>query len=547
MARFREIALRRFILVAVAGSGAASLAFEVTWTRTLSGVMGSSTYALSTMLAAFMSGLSLGGLLGSIVSERARNLVLALALCELGIGSLGLAMMPVMHALTPVYIATYYAFHESFVAFSLVQFLIAFLVMALPTTLMGMTFPIAVKLFATWRGAVGREAGRIYSVNTLGGIVGALSAGFLLIPVLGVSRTAVAAAALDLASAVVILWLARDLRNAVAGTVIAVTAALFVPTLDAMRPPTFSFAYASRFGSAEFARQVTARAAGAEVMFHDESVEGDVWLVRTGFDPAHPLTLVNGSKLEGGESAAFALLAELPYFTRAFIGPARSVLSIGLGSGATLRSIAALPVESIASVELNPGVVEANRRFLNPTLFSDPRIQHVAADGRNFLLVQDRAYDLIVVSPSWAIDVASAGMLTDEFFSLAARRLGRDGVIGVWVDFSMMSNEDMTRLLRTFQKNFRHFTAWHVPGGDLVLVGSVSDRYANEEAVARLALRSTPQAAGLLEIGLGDATPRARSFEDVNSDDRPVLEFHNARTFAVGVRGDDARGGAPGT
>lgn len=527
-------AMSRLLLVAVAASGASSLAFEVTWTRTLASVMGSSTYALSTMLAAFMAGLCLGGVAGAAVSERARNLVVAFALCELGIGALGLVVTPLIRSLTPLYIASYYAFHASFVAFSLVQFLIAFLVMAVPTTLMGMTFPIAVKLFASWNGSVGREAGRVYSVNTLGGILGSLAAGFVLIPLVGVSRTAAVAASLDLALAVAILGLSRRDRRvvgAVAGAAIAVIVAAALPARGA---PSFAFAYASRFASPELARRVAAAAEETEVLFHDEGVEGDVWLLRNSRDPRHPPALVNGGKLEGGDDVSFALLGQLPYFTGRLIAPVRTALSIGLGSGRTLARLAELPLEAIDSVEINPGVIEANRRFLSPGLFSDARVRHVVADGRNHLLVTQRDYDLIVVSPSWATDVASAGLLTDDFFSLAARRLGRDGVIGVWVDFSMMSDADMTRLLRTFQKSFRHFTAWHVPGGNVVLVGSVAEGYADEAVVARLALRTTPAAAAGLEVGLGDATRRASSFEDINTDDRPILEFHNARSYVTG-------------
>ena len=226
--RRRERVLRLLVLVAFGASGAAALVFEVTWTRTLSTVMGSSTYALSTMLAAFMAGLSVGGLLGSVVAERTRRLVVAFALCELGIGVLGFAINPIIRSLTPLYVTTYYSFHESFVGFSIVQFLIAFVVMGVPTTLMGMSFPIVVKLFAEWRGSVGRETGQLYAVNTLGGIVGSLAAGFLLIPLVGVSRAAGVAAALDVANAVLLLWLGGAARGAAAAGVAGIVAALVV-------------------------------------------------------------------------------------------------------------------------------------------------------------------------------------------------------------------------------------------------------------------------------------------------------------------------------
>lgn len=528
-------AIRVLVFIAFGASGAAALVFEVTWTRTLSTVMGSSTYALSTMLAAFMAGLSAGGLIGSWLAERTRNLVVAFALCELGIGVLGFAINPAIRSLTPLYITSYYSFHESFVGFSVVQFLIAFLVMGLPTTLMGITFPLVVKLFAEWRGAPGREAGRLYAVNTLGGILGSLSAGFLLIPLVGVGRAASLAASLDVVNAVILLWLALGSRKAIAAAVAGAGAALLASQLRPLEMPTFGYGYASRFGSAERARAVAASATPSQVVFHSEDASGDVWLLRLG-PPGSQLTLLNGDKLEGGDDVSFGLLGQLPYFTVRLSAPVRSVLSIGLGSGRTLRRLVELPVESVESVELSRGILEANRRYLSPELFSDARVRHVVADGRNHLLVEKHPYDVIVVSPSWATEVASAGMLTDEFFALAARHLTATGAIGVWVDYGMMQGTDMSCLLRTFAKNFRHVTAWRVPSGDVVLVGSNSERYADEQAVSRLALGATPQAAGALEVALSDAVPKPARFENLNTDDRPIVEFRNARNFIVARR-----------
>lgn len=524
--------LRPTLFLAFGLSGASALIFEIVWTRTLSTVMGSSTYALSTMLAAFMAGLSVGGGLGAVASRKVKDPVRAFALCELGIGVAGLVVAPLMHGLTPLYIATYYAFHESFAAFYVVQFVIAFLLMGVPTTLMGMTFPLTVRLFTEWRGEPGRQAGRLYAINTFGGIVGSVAAGFILIPLIGVTRTALIAAVLNVVNAIAILVLQRRAREIGAALAVAAVAALGVGRFGAQAAPTFSFGYASRFGSAEFAERIAGSGASAEVLFHDEGVDGEVWLLRGG--AGGELTLVNGSKLEAGDTPSFALLARLPWFTSRLIAPARRALNIGLGSGHTLHALAETQLESIDSVEIGAGILEANRRFLNPDLFESARIQHFHADGRNHLLVHRHSYDLIVVSPSWAVEEGSAAMLTDQFFGIAAHHLSRDGVIGVWVDFSLMEDADMSRVLRAFAKNFRHVTAWSVPGGDVVLVGSNADRYPSEDAVAALAGKATPEAKGGFAVALSDAAPRPASFDGAYDDDLPVVEFDNARNLVLG-------------
>jgi spermidine synthase len=518
--------LRTAIFLAFGLSGASALIFEVVWTRTLSTVMGSSTYALSTMLAAFMAGLSVGGGLGALASRKVRDPVRAFALCELGIGVAGLAVAPLMRSLTPVYIATYYAFHESFAAFYVVQFLFAFLLMGVPTTLMGMTFPLAVRLFTEWRGEPGRQAGRLYAINTFGGIVGSIAAGFLLIPITGATRTALFAGVLNVVNAIAILLLLRRARAAGGAVAVAALVAMGVARLGTPDAPTFSYGYGSRFGSSELAERVAASAEGAEVLFHDEGVDGEVWLLRGG--AGGELTLVNGSKLEAGGTPAFALLAQLPWFTSRLIQPARSALNIGLGSGHTLRALAETPIQAIDSVEISSGILEANRRFLNPELFANPRIRHYHEDGRNHLLVHRETYDLIVVSPSWAVEEGSAAMLTDQFFGIAAHHLSSDGVIGVWVDFSLMEDADMSRVLRAFAKSFSHVTVWRVPGGDAVLVGSNARRYPAEALVAALAENATPEAKGGFGVALSDAAPRPATFDGAYDDDLPVVEFDNA-------------------
>jgi spermidine synthase len=144
----RERIAEKFIFVGFGLSGTAALIYEVVWTRSLSTIIGSSTYALATMLAAFMAGLSVGGGVGAVLSHRIKKLNVAFALCELGIGIMGILTIPVIKALTPLYIRTFYAFHLSFNTFSLVQFVIIFMVMGIPTTLMGLAFPIVIKLFS---------------------------------------------------------------------------------------------------------------------------------------------------------------------------------------------------------------------------------------------------------------------------------------------------------------------------------------------------------------------------------------------------------------
>lgn len=533
--RIRRIR-NHFIFFGFGLSGAAALIYEVVWTRSLSLVMGSSTYAVSTMLAAFMAGLSVGGGIGAYLSPRIKRQYLAFAWCEFGIGLTGLMTIPFIMAATPLYIKSFYTFHLSFQAFSVVQFLIIFMIMAAPTTLMGLTFPLVIKMFSEEGKDVGTQAGRLYCINTLGAIIGSTAAGFILIPHLGIKGTAVVAASINLIVAVITLILSSGARQSFAAL------ALFLCILPLSRVvhvedlPFFSYYNAFRFGSYEMAHSVyesSRQAGGNKVLYHHEGMDGTVSLIDyavAGHGHSMGTALINDSKREAGDDMGFALLAYLPYFAHGG-GSGLNALSIGLGSGRTLTHLSRFALDSIDSVELSEGILDVNRKILSPWLFSDPRIHHVKADGRNYLLVAGKPYDLIVASPSWAVEQSSASMLTDEFFALARNNLAPRGVVAVWVDFFLMSHEDLNTVARTFANNFEHCTAWYVEGDFIVLVGSQAPFPVSPEQSLQAIDRFSPELQGKYNIAMTEEMFKNLPAGPLNTDDRPVIEFANARNL----------------
>jgi len=497
--------------------------------------MGSSTYALSTMLAAFMLGLALGGLLGGLWVPRLKRHLRAFALCELAIGLSGLATIPLIQAAAPLFLRVYFLFHGSFQALAAAQFGVVLLIILVPTTLMGITFPLVVRHYADGRSTTARRVGFLYAFNTFGAVIGSTAAGFVLIPRLGGSDATLMAALLNIAGALVILVLLEQGRSRFALVPIALIAAAVVRLVDVPFVPYVSAYSAHRFGSYEAVSDVreSIRRAGPEnfVVFHHEGVESDVTLMRGG--PSQDWILSNNGKFEGGaKSAGFLLLADLPFFSRNRAEPVRAALNIGLGSGITLARLAALPVQRIESVEISEGVLEANRRFTSPELFADARIEHVLADGRRYLWVnRDKRYDVIVVSPSWAVELASAGLLTDEFFALAARRLAPGGTLAIWLDRFYMPDADVDIVLRTFRRSFPHATAWATEDDEMVLVGALGPFRASETEIAERVVARSPNLKGRFGV--------IRSSEDfarlpdgpIHTDDRPILEFRNARNL----------------
>lgn len=338
---------------------------------------------------------------------------------------------------------------------------------------------------------------------------------------------------------VILLLLGCDSRRYLLVPIFLIAAAILRLTETPFAP--FVSAYsAQRFGSwdAVAAIQESIERSGPEnvVVFHHEGVESDVHLMRE--EPARDWILANNGKFEGGaKSSGFVLLADLPYFSRARAGPVQRALNIGLGSGVTLSRLAALPVQRIESVEISEGILEANRRFVNPQLFTDPRVEHVVADGRNYLLVNESVrYDLVIISPSWAVEPASAGLLTDEFFALASKRLARDGVIAIWLDLFYVPDADIDVVLRTFHRSFPHAMAWATEDDEIVLIGSLRPFERSAQEIAERVAAHAPDLSGRFGmVRSGDGFDQLVE-GPINTDDRPFLEFRNARHLLTGLK-----------
>lgn len=178
-------------------SGATALVYEVVWSRLLTtSVFGSTSQAISTVLAAFMAGLALGAYwLAPRADTMARPLRLY-AVLEAGIGAYALLFPLIVKAVLWLYLL--FATGRDPNAFlGALRFVLAFAVLLLPSTMMGATLPALVRYASRSGSSVGRQTGVFYAVNTAGAVVGTLLAAFVLIRVLGITMTLVVTGAIN--------------------------------------------------------------------------------------------------------------------------------------------------------------------------------------------------------------------------------------------------------------------------------------------------------------------------------------------------------------
>ena len=214
---------RRLFILLYTASGTAALVYEVTWTRLLTLQMGHTVSAVSTVLAAFMGGLSVGAwIAGRFAALRARALRTYAAL-EILIALIAIALPALLAGTIPI-IAWSYADGEAPVRFAFVRAALSLVLVAVPAAAMGATFPIAASWFAEASASAkpdrtarsSADASVLYAANTAGAALGAMLAGFWLIPAIGLRGTTWIGVGLNVVAAVGALWLSR--RDAIPRT-----------------------------------------------------------------------------------------------------------------------------------------------------------------------------------------------------------------------------------------------------------------------------------------------------------------------------------------
>jgi len=191
-------------------SGMTSLIYEVMWGRKFGLVFGVTTYAVSTVLAAFFAGLALGSYIAGRLVDRTRVHPLAVyGIMEGVVGAYALLLPVLLAGVEASYPAVYSRVGESFSLFTLYRFVVCFVVLVVPTTLMGATLPVVSKLMVEQEAVLGLNVGRLYAINTSGAVAGAFSAGFVLVKAFGVTNTTLMTAAANFLLAAAALILSR--------------------------------------------------------------------------------------------------------------------------------------------------------------------------------------------------------------------------------------------------------------------------------------------------------------------------------------------------
>ncbi|GIW08322.1 MAG: spermidine synthase [Dehalococcoidia bacterium] len=493
--RFRvSPAVATTVLIAYGLSGFVALAYEVVWTRVLAGILPSTVYAFTLMLCAILSGIAVGSWAINPLLKRRVNWVVVFVALEIAIAALALLSLAFMAQATRLEAFLLRGAPEGAFLLGRPQFMIPFTFAAIfPVAfLMGVTFPIAAMLYAAGQTDVGRRIGSVYGANVLGAVSGSLAAGLILIPLFGAQRA---------------LWL-LSLGNVLAGLAVLLVARLPFRLSVALSAVGATVLLVAAVASPNlYVALSEGEARGLRTVWLHEGQDATVSVVRGPDDRLYLRINSQGMGSDGGAQARF-------HHRLGHLGPLihpspRELLIIGLGVGATAGASALHPNLHVTIVELVPGVVDAADLFrsANFDVLQRPNVRLTIDDGRNYLLLTDRKFDIIESDPILPRNAGAANLYSADFYRLVRGALKDDGIFVQWVDPTLPPAAHRM-MVRTFLSEFPGATMWE---NGAILVGSRSPlQVPPERLTARL---QDPRIAAVLEAdGLRTAEDILRGY-----------------------------------
>jgi len=419
--------MRTLVLLVVALlSGAILMALEIVGSRVLAPDFGGSIFVWGSLIGVFLAALSIGYYLGGrLVDQWPSAGLLAALLFAAGVFVL---LLPRYDRVVCDRIALRdYGPRAN----PLIACLILFLV---PAMLMAVTSPFVIRLTARTIKQVGRTAGIVYAVSTIGSIAGTLGAAFYLIPALGTRAILYLLGGLLALTAL----LAASARGAGRGGAAAAVLALCLFAQPAYATERILLERDSPYHRLYVTEDESYRWLRSDNVWHTQMLLKD----------------------PHGRGLPYSDYVDLAFL---FHPEIRRVLVIGLGGGTIpKRFVRDYPQVKVEAVEIDPDVIKIAARYFD--IHAGPRLAIHEADGRIFLRRSKEKWDLIVLDAYYA-DTVPFFLTTREFFQMVRDHLNPGGVLANNVVSSLTGPRSafFRSVYRTMRKVFPQVHAFAVP------------------------------------------------------------------------------------
>lgn len=500
---------RAYLYFAVFTGGMTTLALELTASRLLGSVFGTSNLVWANVIGLMLLYLTVGYFIGGRWADRSPYLH---TLCRILVwGAFLSAIIPLIAR--PVLSTAAAAVAGAQAGLALGSFASVLILFAVPVTLLGTVSPFAIRLAVVDQQTAGSTSGRIYAISTLGSLVGTFLPTLFIIPEIGTFGTFILFAAILYTVGWLGLWVIERraaLRLLWMPLVIALAALIVLN--GALRPPLPGAVLLWEAESAYNYIQVQEDANGYRYLYLNEG-QGihSQW---------HPFEILYARTWD------FFLTA--PYFNDPPFTPdqVESVLVIGLAAGTIPRQYSAIygPIP-IDGIEIDPKIVEAGRLFFDMNDRSMPNLNAIVEDGRYALNQLDRRYTVIGID-AYRPPYIPWHLTTVEFFREVRAHLTPTGVVAINVGRTDTDRRLVDALTATLLQVFPAVHAMDVPLSFNTILVATQGPTRPENLSANLALMGadvTPLLRNTLSLAVNHLVPAVPA-NLIFTDDRAPVE-----------------------
>ena len=461
---------RRYLFLVVFTSGLATLGIELSASRLLGTVFGTSNIVWANIIGLILLYLTAGYFLGGRLADRSPYLATFYRIILWGAFTAGL--IPIVAR--PVLRVAAQAVMNINAAVLVGSFGVVLILFSIPVTLLGAVSPFAIRLAIEDTASAGRISGRMYAISTVGSIIGTFVPVLLLIPAIGTSLSFLALAGLLLIVALVGLAMV-DWRKAIIylwmPAVLAALAAIVLP--GTLRPPPRGTSLIYEGESAYNYIQVV-RWGEANVLLLNEG-QG----IHSMYYPDHPRLIETGGTWDYYLAAPF--FNNPPYLP----GDVGSMAMVGLAAGTIPKQYTAVfgPIP-IDGIEIDPDIVAVGRKHFD---MNEPNLNVIAQDGRYALFASRERYDVVGVD-AYKLPYIPWNLATVEFFQEVHNHLSERGVVAINVGRTVQDRRLIAAFSATLSQVYPSVHVIDVPGTcNSILVATVQPTVP-ENLLANLAL-----------------------------------------------------------
>lgn len=482
--------------------GAVTLALEVLNMHMLAVVAGNSVYAFGLMLATFLLGLGAGSAIGEYLLHRIERATVVIW-AQSGLAVTILLTSFVWYGLAD-YLGSfgllyqYYHVHIGFAGREVIRGIVCAIAMMPPAFFIGISYPGAMGIAADWLGKskATKGLGIASGLNTLGNITGVILVAFWLLPYYGSHAVYLGLIGVAIFLAL-LMWLASAKSrqpmtkknywyhwewNQLAPIGLAVLLLPFFPI-------NWDYTALSQGSNVYFRFQNWGR-----VIDSAESVEGGLTTVAAQEVPNGQdslLTLLTNGKFQGNNAKGGEMVAQASFALIPLLHTEQrdNTLVIGYGTGMSAHVLYEEGYRHIEVAELSKDIVDmADKHFfsINGLVSKKPSVLMHYTDGRNFLLTQDRQYDLISMEISSIWFAGAANLYNKEFYALARKRLKNQGILQQWVQLHHMRPMDLLYILGSVRSEFKYVWVYFSGGQGIIVASNSPTTLNNSEAKAKL-------------------------------------------------------------